>query len=347
VVALVGEKERLIVEVAESEREMILWEKKARAAMQHKSTPHRLRAVRSLPPLRRARADSCVLPLTRTLAPRARRCSRAQVALERETQAALDPEVGATEVKAMQREIHRMKLRLSQLKKREELMLAEMERAIYKRDNIEAKGKTAAARTPGETQASLKKTVAELSKKLKLTTHDANMTAVNVQRLREQQTTVAADLDALNSTRRELLAQEESLHATIQTQEIERAFFETELHKNQRLAESLQHALAGGGPRESEAELRERLAEADDEIQVGRRTRAQVGPVSRVRATSPALTALLAIARAVRPPQLARVHSQQRAAEVVQMLAHAFPSFDNQLRAVMLPATVGSSLSSP
>lgn len=255
VVALAAEKERLLTEVAESERETMLWEKK--------------------------------------------------IALERETQAALDPEVGASEVKAMQKEIHRMKLRFSQLKKREELMLAEMERAIYKRDNIEAKGRTSSLRASGETQASLKKAVTDLSTKLKLTTHDANVTLVNVQRLRERQATVAADLDTLNARRRELLAQEESLHAvraravgaasvvaprrtarwlrrpsarpargarlrarapcalralptrtcraaapasatafqtlpnptpqTIQTQEIERAFHETEAHKNQRV----------------------------------------------------------------------------------------------------------------
>ena len=34
-----------------------------------------------------------------------------KIALERETQKALDPEVGAAEVRAMQREIHRMRLR--------------------------------------------------------------------------------------------------------------------------------------------------------------------------------------------------------------------------------------------
>lgn len=224
VVALKEEKERLLTEVAESEREMMLWEKK--------------------------------------------------ISLERETQAALDPEVGATEVKAMQKEIHRMKLKYSQLKKREEMMLAEMERAIYKRDNIEAKGKTATLRKSGETQASLKKTIADLSRKLKSTTHDANLTLVNVQKLREQQTAVADELGTLQERRRETLAQEESLYTvrrrarsrapprgrfaaarsrrephatharaharaarsqTIQTQEIERAFHETEAQKNQRV----------------------------------------------------------------------------------------------------------------
>ena len=71
---------------------------------------------------------------------------RCKIALERETQAALDPEVGAAEVRAMQREIHRMRLRYAQLKKRQETMITDMERAIYKRDNIESKGKTMASK---------------------------------------------------------------------------------------------------------------------------------------------------------------------------------------------------------
>jgi len=49
-----------------------------------------------------------------------------KIALERETQAALDPEVGAAEVRAMQREIHRMRLRYAQLQKRQEMMIADM-----------------------------------------------------------------------------------------------------------------------------------------------------------------------------------------------------------------------------
>merc|ERR1719387_1860018 len=69
-----------------------------------------------------------------------------KISLERETQAALDPEVGAAEVRAMQREIHRMRLRYAQLQKRQDGMIVEMERAIYKRDNIEAKGKVHASK---------------------------------------------------------------------------------------------------------------------------------------------------------------------------------------------------------
>lgn len=111
-----------------------------------------------------------------------------KIALERETQAALDPEVGAAEVRAMEREIHRMRLRYAQLQRRQEQMIAEMERAIYKRDNIEAKGKTASSKKGAPpTQAVLAKQVADLGKKLQSTTHDANLTQLNVLKLQETQ----------------------------------------------------------------------------------------------------------------------------------------------------------------
>ena len=82
IVKLKEEKERLLLDTAEAEKQLMLLEKK--------------------------------------------------IALERETQAALDPEVGAAEARAMQREIHRMRLRYSQLQRRQEQMIADMERAIYK-----------------------------------------------------------------------------------------------------------------------------------------------------------------------------------------------------------------------
>ena len=54
------------------------------------------------------------------------------IEIEKETQAAIDPEYGQPELKGMKKEIHRMKLRLNQLKKKEEEMTQEMVRAVGK-----------------------------------------------------------------------------------------------------------------------------------------------------------------------------------------------------------------------
>ncbi len=68
-----------------------------------------------------------------------------KISLEKEMQSALDPTVGAGETTAMKKEIHRMGLRLDQLKRRQESIIKEMERAIYKRDSIQQKFEPAAA----------------------------------------------------------------------------------------------------------------------------------------------------------------------------------------------------------
>merc|ERR1712070_841142 len=123
-----------------------------------------------------------------------------KIALERETQAALDPEVGAAEVRAMQREIHRMRLRYAQLQRRQEQMITDMERAIYKRDNIEAKGKLASQKKgSAPTQMGLVKEVTDLQNKLKSTTHDANVTQVTVQKLQERQVTESSKVEEVEA----------------------------------------------------------------------------------------------------------------------------------------------------
>ena len=151
-----------------------------------------------------------------------------KIALERETQAALDPEVGAAEVRAMEREIHRMRLRYAQLQRRQEQMIAEMERAIYKRDNIEAKGKVLSGKKGAPpTQAALAKQVGDLSKKLQLTTHDANLTQLNVLKLQEAQNTKGNELEAKANEVKEMhdsvQAAEDSLRAQQQLANVQRA----------------------------------------------------------------------------------------------------------------------------
>merc|ERR1712176_1661895 len=62
-----------------------------------------------------------------------------KIMLEKQMQEALDPSVGQVEAAAMKKEIHRMELRLDQLKRRQEHMIIEMERTISKHDAIAQK----------------------------------------------------------------------------------------------------------------------------------------------------------------------------------------------------------------
>lgn len=51
-------------------------------------------------------------------------------------QDALDPNVGQSELQELKKEIHRMELRLEDLRKKQEQLINEMERAVYKRETI-------------------------------------------------------------------------------------------------------------------------------------------------------------------------------------------------------------------
>jgi len=94
-----------------------------------------------------------------------------KITLEKEMQQALDPNVGQADASAMKKEIHRMELRLSQLKRRQESMIIEMERAIHKRDAITLKYEPKAKKEKATTNTSnVKRQSQSLKNNLKLCT---------------------------------------------------------------------------------------------------------------------------------------------------------------------------------
>merc|ERR1719450_1650765 len=94
-----------------------------------------------------------------------------KITLEKEMQEALDPNVGQADSSAMKKEIHRMELRLEQLKRRQEQMIIEMERAIHKRDAIALKYEPKAKKSKQVTsQANLKRQIQSLKNNLRLCT---------------------------------------------------------------------------------------------------------------------------------------------------------------------------------
>merc|ERR1719359_2623089 len=94
-----------------------------------------------------------------------------KISLEKDMQAALDPNIGQAEAAAMQKEIHRMELRLEQLKRRQEQMINEMERAINKRDAIALKYEPMAKKNKQvNTAANMKRQVQSLKNNLRLCT---------------------------------------------------------------------------------------------------------------------------------------------------------------------------------
>ncbi|KAJ3359368.1 Coiled-coil domain-containing protein 40 [Kappamyces sp. JEL0680] len=92
-----------------------------------------------------------------------------KIQLAKETQSALDPNVGATEIREMSLEIHRMTLRYASMLKLQEKMIAEMEKSVYRRESISSKGK---AKGKGAGQLSLQKHITDLTRKIQQAVQD-------------------------------------------------------------------------------------------------------------------------------------------------------------------------------
>jgi len=75
-----------------------------------------------------------------------------KIQLEKEMQETIDPSIGQAEVEQMKKEIHRMELIFTSLKKQQEVLIQEMERAVSKRESIKLKYSTTqkAQPKPGE-----------------------------------------------------------------------------------------------------------------------------------------------------------------------------------------------------
>lgn len=94
-----------------------------------------------------------------------------KIQLDKETREALDPTVGQAESRSMEKEVHRMGLRLESLKREQERLADEMERAVMKRTVISTRyGKGTVSKGDGSkakvtkdlTQAGLKKRIGAL-----------------------------------------------------------------------------------------------------------------------------------------------------------------------------------------
>ena len=150
-------------------------------------------------------------------------------------------------------------------------MIAEMERAsLPERDNIEAKGKlrSPARKAAPPTQAALMKEISELQKKLKGTTHDANMTQLSVQKLAEQSSEDAVSLEDSERKVLELRQNSQRLEESVAAQEQQELLLLHQVKAHNRLTRKLTAAAEGGyQPIGREEEIEERLNESQDTSQ--------------------------------------------------------------------------------
>ena len=137
-----------------------------------------------------------------------------KIQLDKETKEALDPSVGQAETQNMEREIHRMTLRLEALKREEERLSVEMERAVTKRTSIELRfkakppdtsssGKATTKANLDVTQAGVKKRIAALKKDARSLSDETTRYTAVIEERKGQLRKVAEELDGVTSAHNE------------------------------------------------------------------------------------------------------------------------------------------------
>merc|ERR1719387_3039208 len=146
-----------------------------------------------------------------------------KISLEKEMQEALDPNVGQSEASAMQKEIHRMELRLDQLKRRQEQMIMEMERAIHKRDAIALKYEPKAKKSKAVTsQANLKRQIQSLKNNLRLCTQANSDTEQKISMAEAELEQLTKTIESSNEECTQMERELQALRGEVQVSSVEK-----------------------------------------------------------------------------------------------------------------------------
>ena len=175
-----------------------------------------------------------------------------KIQLEKETQAALDPDVGMAESRAMEREIHRMRLRYEAIKRDQDRMVSEMERAIYKREAITNKYKKPKNKGKKHGHEDKRMTVAELKKKhktmrrnMKKIQRDIKQHEALVTEKMSQMEEMGVDLEKLSAEYSKMEDSANDLQKTINNALYEKQRLLDKTQKNQRLLDRYNKARLG------------------------------------------------------------------------------------------------------
>jgi len=172
-----------------------------------------------------------------------------KITLEKEMQQALDPNIGQSDSAAMRKEIHRMELRLDQLKRRQEQMIVEMERAIHKRDAIALKLEPKAKKSKSAASAAnIKRQLQSLRNNLKLCTQ-ANSDAEH--KIAERQRDLAELQQTIEQASQEYSSLErasEEIRLEVQVSTVAKQHNLASILKLQRAAKRFDELATGRGP---------------------------------------------------------------------------------------------------
>eukprot|EP00899_Mesostigma_viride_P013156 jgi/Mesvir1/21841/Mv04224-RA.1 len=192
-----------------------------------------------------------------------------KISLEKETQAALNPDVGNDVVGAMTKEIHRMKLRHTELMKKQEKLIQDLELNIYKREVITVKGEAKKQRSADLSRTSSgsgsgsnslrrgatlpssptvsghKKACDDLRRTIKNTERDAAAVDANLQQLEAQRKGLGEELARISEVCRGVRVAEEEKRMKLDMMARQRDAMFADTVTTQRLAKRYEDLLAG------------------------------------------------------------------------------------------------------
>eukprot|EP01116_Phalansterium_solitarium_P022051 TRINITY_DN713_c0_g1_i3.p1 TRINITY_DN713_c0_g1~~TRINITY_DN713_c0_g1_i3.p1 ORF type:complete len:520 (+),score=249.47 TRINITY_DN713_c0_g1_i3:1687-3246(+) len=135
--------------------------------------------------------------------------------LAKETQAALDPSVGAADTKALQADIVRLNGMMASLKKQKDSLVIELNQAVARRESVVVVGAKAKAKQAANARNNLQRTNKDLEKKLKELSADTAATKRAIALASTTRGTYEQELNQVRQQVLELQAREGQLEAEI------------------------------------------------------------------------------------------------------------------------------------
>ncbi|KAH3756656.1 flagellar-associated protein 172 [Pelomyxa schiedti] len=138
----------------------------------------------------------------------------------KQTQEQIDPTVGATEISSLRREIHVMQLKLSKLKKKQESLIQELEKAADRRGAACLKGIAILTSDPNTCKLQAQRQISALKQQLKQSQADLNSANTSYTKISEEMATIQKEISILEEQKASVAQQAASsrthLHTLIQ-----------------------------------------------------------------------------------------------------------------------------------
>lgn len=136
-----------------------------------------------------------------------------RIQIAKEMKAAVDSETGQGEIKEMKFEIHRMKVRYSDLMKQQEKLIREMEATVMRRDSIVTRGDFTQKNPTIVTQGKLQREIGDTTKKIKETSQETSRLETEIRLYRDKQQQLASILEDKQKSLQHLHSQDEMKNA--------------------------------------------------------------------------------------------------------------------------------------